>query len=300
MPIGAAIGGAALIGGGATIYAANKASSASKNATNASIQEQDQALAQQEQQYQTTLQAQKDQTQQDINIANTEWNGITPTNVDSWNTYGASLNPFITAGTSALAKLNDPNASFTTSPEYNFDLTQGLNAVGQSKAVNGLLKSGGALKALNDYAQGTASNEFSNWWNRQSGLVQTGLTATGDQSVAVAGANNARQNEANAITNATVGAGNTVINAEGAAGANTANAIGANANNLTNLNTAQATQAGNAALATGTAINSGVGSIAELLAKYGVQSSTASSYSGAAAPSGFSPGVDANAGVVSV
>jgi hypothetical protein len=45
-------------------------------------------------------------------------------------------------------------------PAYNFDLQQGQQAVQRSAAAQGGLVSGGALKDLNDYTQGYASNQF--------------------------------------------------------------------------------------------------------------------------------------------
>ena len=88
--------------------------------------------------------------------------------------------PYTSAGTNALANLADPNKNFQASPDYQFRLNQGLNAVTQNKAVNGLLQSGSALKGINDYAGQSASQEFGNWWGRQAGLAGLGAGATGN------------------------------------------------------------------------------------------------------------------------
>lgn len=88
--------------------------------------------------------------------------------------------PWRLAGQQALSRLSDPSQvlnNFQASPDYQFRLGQGLESVTQNKAVNGLLKSGSALKGLNDYAQNTASSEFGNWWNRQAGLAGVGQAA---------------------------------------------------------------------------------------------------------------------------
>lgn len=183
MPIAAAIAVAAVAGGAATVYSANKAAGASSKALTAQMAQQDKIRA--------------------------------------------DVEPFLTSGKNALMRITDPasvNANFMASPDYNFRLKSGLDAVTQNKAVNGLLKSGGALKAVTKYAGDTASGEFGNWWNRQSGLVNEGLTAE----------------------NAAAGVAN-----------NNTNAIGANATNQ-----------GNAALASGNAIGSTAGSLADLIAKY--------------------------------
>lgn len=88
--------------------------------------------------------------------------------------------PWRLAGQQALSRLSDPSQvlnNFQASPDYQFRLGQGLESVTQNKAVNGLLKSGSALKGLNDYAQNTAASEFGNWWNRQAGLAGVGQAA---------------------------------------------------------------------------------------------------------------------------
>jgi hypothetical protein len=60
---------------------------------------------------------------------------------------------------------------FETSPGYSFRLGEGLKATQASAAARGLLHSGGTLKALNDYAAGSASDEFGNWFARQFGAT---------------------------------------------------------------------------------------------------------------------------------
>lgn len=90
--------------------------------------------------------------------------------------------PWRQAGTDALGRISNPNAmlsKFVESPDYQFRLNSGLEAVGQNKAVNGLLKSGSALRGMTDYAQNTASGEFGKWWDRQNDMSNTGLKATG-------------------------------------------------------------------------------------------------------------------------
>ena len=71
-------------------------------------------------------------------------------------------------------------------PGYQFRLQQGMKAVQQSAAAGGALGSGGALKALTQYGQGFASNEYQNAFNRHQTQLQNlfqgaglGLQATG-------------------------------------------------------------------------------------------------------------------------
>lgn len=90
----------------------------------------------------------------------------------------SAADPYMKAGGAAVGRLNNPAESFTTSPGYEFRMKQGLDAVGTNQAVNGLLRSGGAMKALNDYGQGMASDEYNKWWGQQSGLAGMGLQGT--------------------------------------------------------------------------------------------------------------------------
>lgn len=57
-------------------------------------------------------------------------------------------------------------------PGYKFRLSQGLDALNNSAAAKGGLLSGGTAKAINNYAQQDASNEYSNVYNRQLGEYQ--------------------------------------------------------------------------------------------------------------------------------
>jgi hypothetical protein len=90
----------------------------------------------------------------------------------------ANQKPFVQAGQQAINQLAAQTApggslaqqwntpfSFTgvdlqNDPAYQFDFDQGTKAIQKSAAAGGSLVSGGALKDLNDYAQGYASNQF--------------------------------------------------------------------------------------------------------------------------------------------
>lgn len=95
---------------------------------------------------------------------------------------------------------------------YQFRLQQGQNALENSAAARGGLFSGAAGKALDEYGQGFASNEFSNAYNRfntdRNAILNplqslAGLGQTATQQVGNAGQNYANQAGANMI-----GAGN--------------------------------------------------------------------------------------------
>ena len=60
-------------------------------------------------------------------------------------------------------------------PGYQFRLAQGQKALEGSAAARGGLLSGGTAKGLEDYAQGTASNEYGNVYNRALQTFNTGF-----------------------------------------------------------------------------------------------------------------------------
>jgi hypothetical protein len=86
-----------------------------------------------------------------------------------------AYNPYSLAGQNALRDMTSGN--FQADPGYQFRLNQGLSGINSSLAARGMANSGAALKALNQYNQNYASNEYGNWWNRQSGLAGMGFNA---------------------------------------------------------------------------------------------------------------------------
>jgi hypothetical protein len=57
-------------------------------------------------------------------------------------------------------------ADYQADPGYAFRLKAGTDALGHQAAARGGLISGGTLKGMQDYAQGSASQEYSNAYNR--------------------------------------------------------------------------------------------------------------------------------------
>lgn len=68
--------------------------------------------------------------------------------------------------------------AFTASPDYQFNLQEGLKSLGQSAASRGGLYSGQAMKEAQRYGSGLASQQFSDFFNRISGLADRGERAT--------------------------------------------------------------------------------------------------------------------------
>ena len=118
------------------------------------------------------------------------------------------------------------NEDFVKDPGYDFRMQEGQKALERSAAARGGLQNGGTMKALAEYGQGFASNEYgnaynrftndqSNRFNRLSSIAGMGQNATNAN--AAAGQNYAGQVSNNIIGNA---------NAQGAAGIAQGNAWG--------------------------------------------------------------------------
>ena len=125
-------------------------------------------------------------------------------------------------GSQGTAPAGDPNdpafgslmrdfslADFEKDPGYQFRMDEGMRGVEGSAAARGGLLSGAAMKAIQKYGQGFASNEFGNAFNRDSanktnnynrlaGMVNTGQGATNQVTNAAAqfGQNTASNNAA--------------------------------------------------------------------------------------------------------
>lgn len=155
----AGIGGS-LIGAGADIYGANMAADAARRAGRL--------------QYNQYLQSRKD------------------------------YEPWRQAGLMSLADLTaavnrGDFSKFYTSPGYQYRQDEGRRAIERSASARGALDSGATLKALSDYGQQTASDEYSNYLNRLYGLAGYGREATA--------------NTANLGANAAAGYGQGIANA---------------------------------------------------------------------------------------
>ena len=125
--------------------------------------------------------------------------------------------PYEEAGRSGLNLLQqyltgDPTATqnrLEQSPGYQFRLNQGQNSIQNLLASKGGLKSGAAMKALEEYAQGTASQEFGNQVGYLQGLAGIGQNA----SIAMSNAEmQAGSNMANASQQGILGQGMAMAN----------------------------------------------------------------------------------------
>lgn len=91
-------------------------------------------------------------------------------------------------------------SNFLQSPGYQFRLSEGVRAIDKSAAARGGLFSGGTGKALTEYGQGLASDEYGNYLNSLFQAAGIGQNAANNQSNITTGA-------ASSLSNASLGAG---------------------------------------------------------------------------------------------
>lgn len=202
-----------------------------------------------------------------------------------WKMYAQSRQdqmPWLNAGSKALGTLQEKIAAgpgeFTADPGYQFRLEQGNKQLTANAAATGNLASGRTLKALTEYGQDYASNEYDKFINRfyqsltpyqsLAGLGQTTATNMGNQAVATG----------NSVAAAERGAGNALASIYSQTGSNlsslyqnSGNVMASNYMNQGNalaqgyLNQGQISAAGqiNASNAWTGAINNGMMSLAQ-------------------------------------
>jgi hypothetical protein len=101
-----------------------------------------------------------------------------------YDTNRADQAPYRQVGVDALQQLSQlygPNADFSgfaDSPDYQFALQQGTQALDRSAASRGRLYSDAQLQGAQRFGQGLASQQFGNYFNRLSSLAGIGQSAT--------------------------------------------------------------------------------------------------------------------------
>jgi hypothetical protein len=119
--------------------------------------------------------------------------------------YGAGTTMYLNAlGLNGQAGNDAATAAFQTSPGYQFNLDQGLEAINRRRAAGGMLNSGNADADAIKYGSGLASGEYNNWLNNLSGLNSNALAATNAAAAGKAGiygslANLGQQNAGNLV-----------------------------------------------------------------------------------------------------
>ncbi|MFB6449249.1 hypothetical protein [Bradyrhizobium tunisiense] len=185
---GLAILGAGLLGAGASMYGASKASSAQEAAANKAAAVQQQAMEYQKQNYDTA---------------------------------SGNLSPFIKTGTGAnnlLASFygingSDPAlgqnalAAFNKSPDYQFALKGGSEALDNSAAAKGGALGGNQIRAQTEYGAGLATQNLQNYLTRLTGLSGQGIQAGGVLGQIGTGVGSQVGTSANNVANSTMAAG---------------------------------------------------------------------------------------------
>ena len=168
---------------------------------------------------------------------------------DMFNQQQANQAPYLAAGTNALAQLtqgtapggqfakNFSMADYQQDPGYQFRLSEGLKQLGHAAGARGGLISGQTMKGMQDYAQGSASNEYQNAFNRyqtnRSNMLQplqslAGVGQSANNALAQGGQSYANQAGQYGMTNA-ANQGNAALsagNAYGSAYSGIGNALG--------------------------------------------------------------------------
>ena len=206
---------------GATVVGSVISSSASKSAANQQSSAANNATALQKYQY--------DQTREDQAPWRTQGSAAVNSLGDLMGTSGNT-------GTNGYGSLNQKfNGSMMNQDDgYQFRLQQGQNALNRSAASKGSSLSGGTLKALNDYNQGAASQEYQNAYNRyntdQTNTYNRLSSLAGLGQTSVNNTSQAGQNYANQSGQYSLYSGN----ANASATMSSANAWGSGLNTLAN------------------------------------------------------------------
>jgi len=131
------------------------------------------------------------------------------------------LAPFRETGVNALGRLNNLQSGdlsdFFTSPGFEFVRDEGLRGIENRFSASGGALSGNALRRLNEFNSGLASQEFGNFFERDSRLAGLGGSAT---NAGVAAGQNSANNISNAFMNNGINQGN--ARASGIQGVNSA------------------------------------------------------------------------------
>lgn len=150
--VAAAIGGAGLLSAGASIWAANKNGQIQSDAAKQAAALQQQQMAQNQSNMQPFISG-----------------GQGASNMLQ-SFYGLGGDQAL--GQSALAR-------FQQSPDYQFALKGGSDALDNSAAARGGMISGNQIRAQTEYGQGLATQNLGNYLSRLSGMSGQGITAAG-------------------------------------------------------------------------------------------------------------------------
>jgi hypothetical protein len=207
--VAVAIGGAAVLGAGASIISGNKAAKAQTKAA-------DKSIANEKYFYDTS--------RNDFAYAREAGKSATSALMRAYGLSGPTLGSAgSTPGAAGTEGGIDSGAygGFFASPGYQFRYDEGLKAIDRGAAARGILHSGGTIKAEQRYGEGLAASEYDAYTARLAQLAGLGQSAT-------AGTTAAGSAAAGNISNALIASGN----ARASSYANTGSAINSGLNNV--------------------------------------------------------------------
>lgn len=102
-----------------------------------------------------------------------EFDAYTPTAQTAYSTYGNALGLNGADGNAAAV------SAYQSSPGYQFQLDQGMQALERSASSRGMLASGNTSADILGYSQGLANQDYSNWLDRLNGLGTQGIGMAG-------------------------------------------------------------------------------------------------------------------------
>jgi len=160
-----AIGGGMIVGGmGAQAYFGNKAAGSAKRAAAAAAEEMRQSKARAIGYANNAIGYQRPYYQSGTAGLNNLTGLLTGSQYDA-------------QGNKTTLSEQDRSNLFQKSPGYQFRLEQGQKALQATQAARGGMLSGGAMKEMEKYSQGIASDEYGNYINQLSGLAGIGQNA---------------------------------------------------------------------------------------------------------------------------
>jgi hypothetical protein len=233
--VAAAVIGSAVLGAGASIYAGDKAASSTQNATNASINQQNQALQQQ-----AALSAPYRALGESAIPTLQNLLGLSPAGggggrgIDPSSGFmigpGGQITQAIAGGSPQGAPMGGADISGTlrNMPGYQFALNEGLNSTKNQATAMGMGLSGNTLQALDRYSTGLADQTYQQEVGNFMNVTGMGQAAAAGQAANIG---NAANNTSNLIMNQ----GNTMAGIQANEIAGVTKAIGGRVDNYMTL-----------------------------------------------------------------
>lgn len=102
--------------------------------------------------------------------------------------YGQGTDMYLNAlGLNGSGGTQAAQSAFTSSPGYDWQLGQGLDALNRRRAAGGMVNSGNADIDALTYGQGLAKQDYGSWLSNLSGINNNALSATGAAATGLAG-----------------------------------------------------------------------------------------------------------------